>query len=61
MLHSLLNVLLKLHILQHRHQESLYQVGKKKKKSRLIQLGVNSASVDNSDMSLQGNPIPNRK
>lgn len=59
MLHSLLNVLLKLHILQHRHQESLYQV--EKKKSRLIQLGVNSASVDNSDMSLQGNPIPNRK
>lgn len=31
MLHSLLNVLLKLHILQHRHQESLYQVEKKKK------------------------------
>lgn len=48
MLHSLLNVSLKLHILQHWPQESLYQVGKK---NHLIQLGVNSASVDNSDMS----------
>lgn len=38
----------------------MYQV-EKKKKSDLIEVCVNSASVDISDMSPQGNPIPKKE